>query len=108
MVAKTLPDGTVIRGSFKAELRKHEGEWVIHIHTLTAIDHGGGKVALQAIMKVADEHSIGIRLEPLPYRTTLTPTAKTKDWLTQYYEQYGFKTNGRWMLRHPIVDSRQQ
>jgi hypothetical protein len=107
MVSQTLPDGTVIRGSFKAELRKHEGEWVIHIHTLTAIDHGGGKLALQAIMKVADEYSIAIRLEPVSYRTTLTPEVRDTQWLTSYYERYGFQTNGKWMLRHP-VDSSQQ
>lgn len=87
------------RGCFHATERRGG----IFIHTLESIDHGGGREALLAICRLADELGCPITLNPKPYKTPLHRTPLTPAELVAYYASYGFIGDGVCLKRLPLT-----
>ena len=92
-----------VRGVCRAEATTHYGKAVIHIHSLQSIDYGGGRATLSAIIQLADELAVPIRLQARPYATVLHRMPKTKDSLVAYYESFGFQPSGDYLIRQPLT-----
>ena len=88
-----------IKGCFHATERMGG----IFIHTLQSIDYGGGRAALVAICRLADELGCPVYLEPKPYRTLLHRTPRTPQELIAYYSSYGFVGDEVSMKRLPLT-----
>jgi hypothetical protein len=88
-----------IKGCFHATERMGG----IFIHTLQSIDYGGGRAALLAICRLADELGCPVYLEPKPYRTLLHRTPRTPQELIAYYSSYGFVGDEVSMKRLPLT-----
>lgn len=91
------------RACFYANTHTHKTVPVIQIHTIESIDKGGGRLALEAIIRIADEVGYPIRLEAIPYATRLHKTPHTKEYLVAYYKSFGFKEDGHWLIRQPLT-----
>lgn len=91
------------RASFYVNTNTHKGVPVIQLHTIESIDKGGGRLALQAIISIADEVGYPIRLEAIPYATRLYKPPLTKEHLVAYYKSFGFKEDGCWLIRQPLT-----
>lgn len=89
------------RGCFHAV----ESKGGIFIQTLQSIDSGGGREALLALCRLADELGCHIRLHPKPYKTTLRRTPHTTEQLIEYYKGYGFLPDGVYLKRLPLTDA---
>jgi hypothetical protein len=92
-----------VRGVSRAEATTHYGKAVIHIHSLQSIDYGGGRATLKALIRLADELGVPIRLQARPYATVLHRMPKTQDALVAYYESFGFQPSGDYLIRHPLT-----
>jgi hypothetical protein len=91
------------RGCFRAVETNVGGVPCIFIQTLQSIDYGGGREALLAIIRLADELGCVVRLKAKPYRTPLHKMPKTQEQLIRYYEGYGFRVVGEHLEREPLT-----
>lgn len=91
------------RGCFRAVETHFGGVPCIFIQTLQSIDYGGGREALLALIRLADELGCVIRLKAKPYRTPLHGMPKTREQLIRYYGDYGFLENGQYLERKPLT-----
>jgi hypothetical protein len=93
------------RGCFRAVETNYGGVPCIFIQTLQSIDYGGGREALLAIIRLADELGCVVRLKAVPYATRLHRMPKTQEHLVLYYEGYGFRSVGEYLEREPLTDT---
>lgn len=87
------------RGCFHATERRGG----IFVHTLQSVDYGGGREALLAICRLADELGCPVVLQPRPYKTPLHRTPLTTAELVAYYARYGFIEDGDCLKRLPLT-----
>lgn len=93
------------RASLYVNTNTHRGIPVIQLHTIESIDKGGGRLALEAVIRIADEVAYPIRLEAIPYATRLHKQPRTKEDLVAYYKSFGFKEDGCWLIRQPLTST---
>jgi hypothetical protein len=76
----------------------------IHVHDLRAIERSGGRKALEAVLKIADDHGLQVGLNAVPgesYAGKKMTEAKLRAW----YRGFGFEAErgGTYMVRKPQV-----
>jgi hypothetical protein len=74
----------------------------IHVHDLRAIERSGGRKALEAVLKIADDHGLQVGLNAIPGESH-AGKKMTEAKLRAWYRGFGFEAErgGTYMVRKP-------
>lgn len=73
------------------EVRISDLSFCLHINRLLALTKGGARKSLLKICENADILGVALSLNACPVRTDLYPESMSTEWLTEWYERFGFE-----------------